>query len=163
MSNFFKMETQPYRFRPGNRSDRKHLLQFLHQAYQELFPAAQLEHLNQTVRQLWSDPVGLWLVESTLPERLGQPLGCLWLGNAIDQVSGDRYPHIFLLYVSPNHRRCGLGTALMQQAEAWAIEQGNGQIGLHVFVDNAPARNLYRQLGYVSQSVFLRKRLNLLS
>jgi ribosomal protein S18 acetylase RimI-like enzyme len=154
------METKTYRFWAGKCSDQKLLIKFLHQAYQELCPRAELGHLNQTVQQLWSDPVGLWFIESTLLELSGQPLGCLWLGNAIDQVSGDRYTHIFLLYVNPDHRRRGLGTALMQHAEVWAIEQGNGQIGLHVFVDNVPAHALYHQLGYSSQAIFLQKRLN---
>jgi ribosomal protein S18 acetylase RimI-like enzyme len=157
------METQPYRYWAGKRADQRLLLQFLHQAYQELCPRAELEHLNETVQQLWSDPVGLWFIESTLPEFSGQTLGCLWLGNAIDQVSGDRYTHIFLLYVNPDHRRLGLGTVLMEHAETWAMEHGNGQIGLHVFVDNLPAHALYRRLGYTSQAIFLRKHLSSLT
>jgi ribosomal protein S18 acetylase RimI-like enzyme len=159
VSNFSNLKAQPYRLWTGKRANQQLLLQFLHQAYQELFPTAQLGHLPQTIQQLWSDPVGLWFIESTLPEQSGQTLGCLWLGNAIDQVSGDRYTHIFLLYVDRDHRRQGLGTALMQHAETWALEQGNRQIGLHVFVDNVPAYHLYQQLGYVSQAVFLRKHL----
>jgi ribosomal protein S18 acetylase RimI-like enzyme len=160
VSSFTNLESQPYRFWAGKRSDQKLLLQFLHQAYQEQWPTAELSHLNQMVQQLWSDPVGLWFIESTVPEHCGQALGCLWLGNAIDQVSGDRYTHIFLVYVNPEHRRRGLGTVLMKQAEAWAIQQGSGQIGLHVFVDNVPANNLYQRLGYASQAVFLRKPLS---
>jgi ribosomal protein S18 acetylase RimI-like enzyme len=74
-------------------------------------------------------------------------------------VSGDRYTHIFLIYINPEHRRRGLGTALMQHAEAWALERGNRQIGLHVFVENVPAHYLYQQLGYASQAIFLRKHL----
>jgi ribosomal protein S18 acetylase RimI-like enzyme len=135
----------------------------MHEAYQELCPTAKLDHLSQTVEQLWSDQAGLWFIDSTLPAFSGQALGCLWLGHAIDQVRGDRYTHIFLLYVSPAHRRCGLGTALMQRAETWAIQQGNPQIGLYVFVDNLPAQALYRRLGYSPKAMFLQKRLNPIS
>jgi ribosomal protein S18 acetylase RimI-like enzyme len=162
VSNFSTLGVQPYCLRTGKRTHQRLLLQFLHQAYQELCPNAQLSHLTQTVQQLWSDPIGLWFIESALPEQSSQQLGCLWLGNAIDQVSGDRYTHIFLVYVNPDHRRRGLGTALMQHAEAWALEQGNRQIGLHVFVENVSAHHLYQQLGYASQAVFLRKHLTLL-
>ena len=160
MSSFTNLASQPYRLWAGKRSHQTLLLQFLHQAYQEQWPTAELSHLNQTVQQLWSEPLGLWFVESTCPEFCGQALGCLWLGNAVDQVSGDRYTHIFLVYVSPEHRRRGLGTALMKKAEAWAIEQGSRQVGLHVFIDNAPAHNLYQRLGYASQAVFLQKSLS---
>jgi ribosomal protein S18 acetylase RimI-like enzyme len=163
VSSVTNLESQSYRFWAGKRSDQKLLLQFLHQAYQEQWPTAELSHLNQTVQQLWAEPVGLWFIESTRPELCGQALGCLWLGNAIDQVNGDRYTHIFLVYVSPEHRRRGLGTVLMKQAEAWAIQQGSGQIGLHVFVDNVPAHNLYQRLGYASQAVFLHKSLRSMS
>ncbi len=163
MAKVSDLETSPYRYWTGKRADQKLLLKFLHQAYQELCPTAELSHLEQTVQQLWSDPVGLWFIDARLPDGLGQTLGCLWLGNAIDQVSGDRYTHIFLLYINPDHRRLGLGTVLMEHAEAWAIQQGNGQIGLHVFVDNLPAHALYRRLGYTSQAIFLRKHLSSLT
>lgn len=155
------LEEQPYWLRIGKRADRKLLLTFMNQAYRELCPEADLGHLAQTVQKLWSDQTRLWLIQSDLPECLDRSLGCLWLGPAIDQVSGDRYTHIFLLYVSPTHRRRGLGTALMQCAEAWAIQQHNSQVGLYVFVDNLPAQTLYRQLGYCPQATFLQKHLDL--
>jgi len=88
------------------------------------------------------------------------PVACLWLGNAVDQVRGDRHSHIFLLYVLPAHRRQGIGTALMQYAEEWARERGDCQMGLQVFVANQPAISLYQKLGYTAQSVWMVKPLN---
>jgi ribosomal protein S18 acetylase RimI-like enzyme len=154
------LEEQPYRFEVGKRSDQVLLLEFMVQAYQELCPGAELSHLAQTVQHLWSNQTRLWFIQSELPESLRQSVGCLWLGQAVDQVSGDHYTHIFLLYVSPAHRRRGLGTALMQHAEAWALQQGNCQVGLYVFVDNLPAQTLYRRLGYRPQATFLQKHLD---
>lgn len=151
---------QHYQDWAGKRSDHKLLVRFTHEAYQELCPQAKLGHLSQTVEQLWSDQLGLWFIKSTLPEFSGQALGCLWLGNAVDQVSGDRYAHIFLLYVTPAHRRRGLGTALMQRAEQWALQQGSLQLGLHVFVENLSAQALYQRLGYSPKAIFLQKCLN---
>ena len=86
-------------------------------------------------------------------------IGCLWVGNAIDQVQGDRYAHIFLLYVKPNYRRQGVGKALMHYVESWACSRGDRQIGLQVFQSNTPALNLYHQLGYNAQSLWMVKQL----
>ncbi|MEH2197597.1 GNAT family N-acetyltransferase [Nostoc sp.] len=85
------------------------------------------------------------------------PIACLWVGNAIDQVQGNRHAHIFILYVVPEHRRRGIGTALMRYVENWAIQRGDRQIGLQVFQSNKPALNLYNQLGYQTQSLWMVK------
>ncbi|WP_375511986.1 GNAT family N-acetyltransferase [uncultured Nostoc sp.] len=85
------------------------------------------------------------------------PIACLWVGNAIDQVQGNRHAHIFILYVVPEYRRRGIGTALMQYVENWAIQRGDRQIGLQVFQSNKPALNLYNQLGYQTQSLWMVK------
>ena len=88
------------------------------------------------------------------------PIACLWVGNAIDQVRGDRHAHIFLLYVVPEHRRRGIGTALMRYVESWARTKGDRQIGLQVFESNKAALNLYNQLGYQTQSLWMIKSLH---
>jgi ribosomal protein S18 acetylase RimI-like enzyme len=85
------------------------------------------------------------------------PVACLWLGTAIDQVKGWRYPHIFLLYVRPAHRRQGIGSALIDYAESWARARGNRQIGLQVFQHNEPALQLYTKLGYQPQALSMVK------
>jgi ribosomal protein S18 acetylase RimI-like enzyme len=84
-------------------------------------------------------------------------VACLWLGNTVDQVKGDRHAHIFLLYVMPEHRRKGIGSALMRHAQDWARERGDRQIGLQVFQSNQPALSLYHQLGYETQSFWMLK------
>jgi ribosomal protein S18 acetylase RimI-like enzyme len=86
-------------------------------------------------------------------------VACLWLGNTVDQVKGDRHAHIFLLYVIPEHRRKGIGSALMRHAEDWARARGDRQIGLQVFQSNQAARSLYHQLGYQTQSFWMLKSL----
>ncbi|MBN3894010.1 MAG: GNAT family N-acetyltransferase, partial [Nostoc sp. NOS(2021)] len=85
------------------------------------------------------------------------PIACLWVGNAIDQVHGNRHAHIFILYVVPEHRRHGIGRALMRYVENWAIQRGDRQIGLQVFQSNKPALNLYNHLGYQTQSLWMVK------
>ncbi|MCW6050422.1 GNAT family N-acetyltransferase [Lyngbya sp. CCAP 1446/10] len=163
-----------YGLRSGSGLDRAKLLKFLHHTYRELYPDRELGHLAQTVEQYFSNQTPLWWVEclknsqkegesfSVLPSQsanLKSIVGCLWLGNAIDQTTGERHGHIFLLYIAPEHRRQGLGAALIIQAENWARSRGDRQIGLQVFLNNQPAMNLYQKLGYESHSVWMIKSL----
>ena len=152
----------------------------MQKSYQELFPEHDFSHLAQTVEQYFSKETPLWWVEflGKRQEARGKrqeeknsnesihnssfiihhsKVACLWVGNAVDQVKGDRHAHIFLLYVKPEHRRRGIGTALMRYVENWAISRGDRQIGLQVFQSNTPAINLYQQLGYQTQSLWMVK------
>jgi GNAT superfamily N-acetyltransferase len=155
-----------YRLKTGIKSDRKILLSFMQQTYRELCPDTDLTYLGETVRQLWSEQTPFWLVgdcfeKSELLGKASEPAwsGCVWLGHIIDPMTGDRSPHILLLYVEPGHRRRGLGSALMRHVETWAIAQGHRQLGLHVFAENVPALALYETLGYGPQSILLQKKL----
>jgi GNAT superfamily N-acetyltransferase len=144
----------------------------MQQTYQELFPDCCISHLTETVEKYLSQETPLWWVE-LFPEnaldpsvgfpfspKISQPVACLWLVNAVDQTTGDRHAHIFLLYVIPMHRRKGIGSALMHCAEDWARRRGDRQIGLQVFQSNQPALNLYNRLGYRTQSLWMVKPLS---
>lgn len=102
-------------------------------------------------------PPGNLSQNSKLGVSPSSPVACLWVGNAIDQVHGDRHAQIFLLYVVPEHRRQGIGTALMRYVEDWARSRGDHQIGLQVFQTNTAALNLYNQMGYQTQSLSMVK------
>ncbi|NJL00088.1 MAG: GNAT family N-acetyltransferase [Spirulinaceae cyanobacterium RM2_2_10] len=144
-----------YAWQRGKAGDRAALLAVMERAYREQFPAqSHFGHLEATVVSYFSSATPLWWLLTA-----ATPVGCLWLGQAVDQVSGDRYTHIFLLYVQPPHRRRGLGTALLHQAETWARAQGDRQLGLHVFSANRPARTFYQQHGCETQSLLMVKRL----
>lgn len=157
MENKDKIVVIPgYTLRTGTKSERALLVKFLQQMYQELYPEQDFSHLAQTVEQYYSSKTPVWWVEED-SSAAKAPVGCLWLGNAIDQVSGSRHAHIFMLYVAPEHRRRGIGKALVRHAEAWAKQRGDRQIGLQVFVKNQSALNLYRQLGYETQSLWMLK------
>ena len=60
---------------------------------------------------------------------------------------------VYYLAVAPDRRRCGLGRALMQQAEGWLTERGCPAIRLMLRTDNAEARGFYEALGYGEQAV----------
>jgi ribosomal protein S18 acetylase RimI-like enzyme len=165
-----------YSIRRGSTLDKSLLVKFMQRTYQELFPNQDFSHLEQTVKQYFSSDTPLWWVEedaetgrrgdtgkllSASPRLVvpvsSNPIACAWVGNAIDQVQGNRHAHIFVLYVVPEHRRRGIGTALMRYVENWAIQRGDRQIGLQVFQSNKPALNLYNQLGYQTQSLWMVK------
>ncbi|MEH2296748.1 GNAT family N-acetyltransferase [Nostoc sp.] len=150
-----------YIIRRGSALDRSLLLKFMQRTYQDLFPNEDFSHLEQTVKQYFSSDTPLWWVDFLGEGDQGRnnqyPIACLWVGNAIDQVHGNRHAHIFILYVVPEHRRRGIGRALMRYVENWAIQRGDRQIGLQVFQSNKPALNLYNQLGYQTQSLWMVK------
>lgn len=63
------------------------------------------------------------------------------------------------LAVGRDFRRLGIGRALMQEAQRWAIEQGATEIELNVFEFNESAIAFYRSLGYETFSRRMGKRL----
>jgi len=147
-----------YQLRKGSTLNRAMLVKFMSRTYRELFPEQDFSHLARTVDRYLSSQTPIWWVE-IMDKTAISPVGCLWVGSAIDQVEGDRVTHIFLLYVSPAHRRLGIGAALVTHAENWARARGDRQIGLQVFVSNQPALNLYQKLGFESESVLMVKSL----
>jgi ribosomal protein S18 acetylase RimI-like enzyme len=171
-----------YSIRLGSALDRALLVKFMQRSYQDIFPPGDFSHLAQTVEQYFSSKTPLWWVDedreageqgsrgafsslsalsSLSSPSPSSPIACLWVGNAIDQIGGSRHAHIFLLYVEREHRRRGIGTALMKYLEKWATQRGDRQIGLQVFQSNQAALNLYDQLGYQTQSLWMVKSLNI--
>ena len=143
---------QGYKVRDGSTRDRALLVKFMQKTYQELAPKQDFSHLALTVEQYLSRETPLWWVNDR-----DSPVACLWAGSAIDQITGDRIAHIFLLYVAPEHRRRGIATALIGLVETWAIAKGLRAIELQVFQANSSALNLYNQLGYQTQSLSMVK------
>ncbi len=137
----------------GTTIDSPALLRFLQITYEELYPQQQdYRHLQSTIARYFSAETPVWFV-TTSAQNCPQKIACLWIGIAIDQITGIRHPNIFLIYVDPIYRRQGIGRALMKHAEIWAKAQGYVQIGLQVFTANQPAIDLYQQLGYQSRSI----------
>jgi GNAT superfamily N-acetyltransferase len=147
-----------YQLQLGRFREQVWLVKFMVKTYQELNPEGNFGHLQSTVEQFLSPDTPFWLVEAVpgLP-----PVACLWLGNAIDQMRGDRCAHVLLLYVEPQHRRRGLGSVLLAMAEAWAQKRGDRQLGLQVFAASEAALQLYQKRGYQTQSVWMVRELGL--
>ena len=90
--------------------------------------------------------------------RAGVPVGnvLLYFKHPPHHASHARFPacaYVEALDVWADHRRQGFATALMQSAEVHAKAAGATEIGLSVGVENAPARALYRKMGYVPSGI----------
>ncbi|NES82179.1 MAG: GNAT family N-acetyltransferase [Moorea sp. SIO2B7] len=153
------MLPEGYQLRVGSVKDQALLVKFMNITYQERFQKQQdFSHLADTVQKYITPDTPLWFVEPKIAQnQIVKPIACLWMGNAIDQVQGDRYSYIFLLHVLKEHRRKGIGSALMRYAQDWAKKRGDRQIGIQVFANNQPALNLYHCLGYQTQSLLMLK------
>lgn len=60
--------------------------------------------------------------------------------------------------VATDHRRKGVGSALMRRAEMWASEHGAAGVMLDALRANEQALAFYRRLGYYEHGVLLLKR-----
>jgi len=82
------------------------------------------------------------------------PVGHLlleWSGTTDGQMQSRlvHCPNLEDLFVAPRYRSKGVGSRLLQEAEARAQQEGYAHIGLGVAVDNTGARRLYQRQGYV--------------
>ncbi|GHH50910.1 GNAT family N-acetyltransferase [Lentzea cavernae] len=57
--------------------------------------------------------------------------------------------YLYSMWVRPSHRGRGLGEGLLKAVLAWAVQEGWKVVRLRVWVDNLPARRLYKRLGFV--------------
>ncbi|NEP59632.1 MAG: GNAT family N-acetyltransferase, partial [Symploca sp. SIO2G7] len=128
-------------------------------AYAEL-GATQLGHLNQTVELYLKGVSTLWWLQKG-DVRVGftasqkADIGCLWLGQSINQLTGALQAYIYLVYVEPAYRRQGLGRGLVKHAKYWAQKHGYAQMSLQVFCNNKTALHLYKALGFTPTATLL--------
>lgn len=61
------------------------------------------------------------------------------------------------IVVAPDHRRKGVASALMEQAESWALSQGADYLMLDMLRANESAAAFYRALGFEDHGVLLVK------
>ncbi|MBD2259693.1 GNAT family N-acetyltransferase [Pseudanabaena sp. FACHB-2040] len=147
-----------YCLQRGSGLDRALLVKVMQRAHSEISPGQSLSHVAATVDQHFSGETPLWWVypdKSGEAGPAGSPVACLWLGNAIDQRSGERHAYVLLLFVEADHRRQGLATALLKQGHKWAQQRGDRQIALQVLSSNEAALQLYQKLGYIPASVLM--------
>ena len=111
--------------------------------------------------KLWPDPpperaeVGrlyakpnymVWLAESDEDEVIGflEAQTC----NRADGCESDSILYIEGWFVEENFRQLGVGSALMQAAEAWAREHGIEELGSDALIDNHISHRAHKKLGF---------------
>jgi ribosomal protein S18 acetylase RimI-like enzyme len=88
----------------------------------------------------------------------GVPVGYAWWVPE-DRPFG-RVAFIYDIAVDPAHRRKGHAQATLAAIADWARERGLVGVQLHVFGDNAGARELYRRSGFVETDVTMLRRVD---
>jgi mycothiol synthase len=98
--------------------------------------------LRAKQREPWFDADGF-----LLHERDGRLAGFCWtkIHRDTDPVLGE----IFVIGIDPDFRGQGLGRPLTMAGLDWLARQGVTTAMLYVEADNAPARRLYDDLGFV--------------
>lgn len=86
----------------------------------------------------------------------GRRLGFISL-KVREDVTGVERGHVADLAVAEEARRIGVGSALMEAAEAWARQRGFGVLSLDVWSTNERALAFYERLGYRAESLCLIK------
>jgi GNAT superfamily N-acetyltransferase len=79
-----------------------------------------------------------------------EPLGHVHVAWSATELG---LPELQDMYVLPEHRGEGIGSALAAEAERLAAARGHGRCSLSVSDANADARRLYERLGYARAEV----------
>lgn len=135
------------------------------QTAQEPDPRGLVDWIEEMDRKLADDPARLTLIAEIDGEVVGIVMARFSepAPSARQQVSSDfgrRRAHVDALAVATSHRRAGVGTALMNAAERWAVERGAEVITLESNIDNPLSMPFYEhRMGYRPHEVVFRKAL----
>ena len=126
---------------------------------------ADLSHLQDLIllldgyRIFYEQPSDPQAAKKFLHQRLSQQDSVIFMGRIASRPTGfvQLYPsfstvrlrRIYILndlFVAPAQRKSGMGTALLERAKAFCMEQKAGGLALETAKDN-PAQFLYERLG----------------
>jgi uncharacterized protein YndB with AHSA1/START domain/GNAT superfamily N-acetyltransferase len=130
-----------------------------HEAWPDIF-AGPGDPMRQAAH--WQRSIGADDATTFVAERGAQVVGFVTVfvvRDASPLLQPEAYARVGTVCVDGPHRGAGIGHALMQQAEAWAMQRGLTDLRLHVWHFNQRALHLYDELGYEVRSHVLGKRL----
>lgn len=96
-----------------------------------------------------------------LAEADGMPVGYViarWRDETNTMFQSRRMGEVISIGVTEVRRGQGIGRALIQLAESWAIDAGARDLSLNVWAFNERALKLYRELGYEVRAHYMGKR-----
>ena len=94
---------------------------------------------------------------AVVDEALDRPVGYLWYAEMDRERS--KYAVLYEFMILEEYRRQGYGTQALLALEEQLREMGLRAIVLHVFGHNAPARALYKTVGYVERNITMAKQI----
>ncbi len=108
-------------------------------------------------------PPGIAYSRFALAAFLAEPGARAWVAEEDGRLVGfvivrrlrGRRGHVITLDVREEHRRRGVGRALLETAERWLAEQGVRQVRLETAVEN-PAVAFWQRMGYETSGVLSR-------
>ncbi len=80
-------------------------------------------------------------------EHDGEPCGFVWVRLEPPAYNTAR---LYATWVSPHHRRVGVGEVLIETAVNWVWEMGVGEVTLAVTCGDTPAYRLYSRAGFIA-------------
>ena len=86
-------------------------------------------------------------------EQDGRPAGCAYLVTLVDYFNERPHAHLSVLAVTTEAEGKGVGSALLDQSEAWARECGSDRLTLSALVTNSRARALYERRGFSGEYI----------
>ena len=78
----------------------------------------------------------------------GRPAGCAYLVTLVDYFNQRPHAHLSVLAVTKDAEGHGAGSALLDQAVAWARQCNSDRLTLSALVTNGRARALYERKGF---------------
>ncbi|REJ71017.1 MAG: GNAT family N-acetyltransferase [Proteobacteria bacterium] len=105
-------------------------------------------------RDCISDNLNLGRSTIFVSEEEGEAVGFTQLYPAFCSVEMKPFYVLYDLFVSPNHRTKGIGSALLNHAHAWAKSQGAFRVVLETAHTNTTAQSVYEGLGYEMETEF---------
>lgn len=148
--------------REGGPSDRSFLLEILTLSAIATYPA-----LGRLGRLSLRDAIEEFYIDYDLPQKRiwiaeadGVPAAGLWALPSIHPALEESEFLVVAIATLPDHRGKGLAGALLRHAEEEARREGLKAIRLFANPANTTAMDLYRNMGFDSLSVELRKPIN---
>jgi RimJ/RimL family protein N-acetyltransferase len=136
---------KPFNIREANQKDAKAIKRIVNSVASEKYyvvPDSSREDWHETIREIKSRN-GLTIVA----EIDDKTVGMAYLARG--KFEKNRHVAFLGITILKEHRRVGIGTAMMNYLIEWAKKQeGLEKISLDVFSTNEPAINLYRKLGF---------------
>ncbi|MCC7147181.1 MAG: GNAT family N-acetyltransferase [Phycisphaeraceae bacterium] len=135
-----------FTFRTAAAEDFEPLLAMMADLYRSMNCPFDLPATRRALGELWGD-ASAGRVEMILAD--GRTAGYLVVAFGFSLEFGGRFAVVDELYVRPEFRDRGLGTAALGQARKVAEQAGVGAMRLEVEENNPKARALYERMGFI--------------